>query len=438
MGSTEAQITTATKLKRIAWLSSRDQGKQFDCLTHLIDAETLGDCFRRLDGRKAAGEDGITKAQYGEQLDRNIDSLLSRMRRMAYRPGPVRQVLIPKDDKPNALRPLGISNFEDKLVQGAMAKVLESVYEPLFLDCSFGFRPGRGCHDAIRALHSHLYKYEVATVIDVDISGYFDTIDHNLLLKVLSKKIKDKRFLRYLRRMFKSGVLAQGDLLMSDEGVPQGSLTSPILANIFAHYVIDQWFETVVKDHCNGRVEMFRYADDMVVCCEHDGDADRVYRALEQRLNKFGLALNAEKTQRVPFSKRAQRLGQRQGVFDFLGFTIYLGRARRGGVLPKLKTSSSRIRVKLKRVKAWLRFVSCRQRIGEWWPTFCTKLQGHIQYFGVSFNLTAVRNFIHHALRIAFRVLNRRSQRRSFTWDSFRLYVDAYGEPRVRVCHRLW
>ena len=285
MGTPEPYPMTDTKLKRIASLTARDPHKRFDCLMHLFNEESLAGCFPELDGRKAVGTDGVDKADYGRELNDNLKELVTRMKRMAYRPGPVRQVLIPKEDKPGAVRPLGISNFEDKLVQKMVHKVLESIYEPLFLDCSYGFRPGRGCHDAIRALLDHLFRYEVQTIIDVDVANFFGTIDPPLLLKMLSAKISDPRFLRYLARMFKSGVLAEGDLRVSDEGVPQGSNCSPILANIFAHYVIDTWFEETVKPHCAGRVALFRYCDDLVICCQYEQDAARIHKALAGRLS---------------------------------------------------------------------------------------------------------------------------------------------------------
>jgi group II intron reverse transcriptase/maturase len=404
---------------------------------HLVNQEALGASFHRLDGKKAVGIDGVTKAQYGEDLEARLEDLVERMKRLAYRPGPVREVQIPKEGKPGATRPLGISNLEDKLVQGAMGQVLESIYEPLFLDCSYGFRPGRGCHDAIRALQNHLFRHRVETVIDVDVSNYFGSIDHAVLLTMLSDKIRDKRFLRYLARMFKAGVLAEGELRVTDEGVPQGSVCSPILANIFAHYVIDEWFETVVKAHCAGRVAMFRYADDIVVCCEHERDALRIHRALGNRLAKYGLKLNEDKTRLVSFSREARRLGQHQGGFDFLGFCFYWGRSRQGALIPKLKTSSSRLRAKLQRVKSWLRAVSCRFPVRVWWPIFCAKLRGHVQYFGVSFNLDAVKRFLYHATRHAFRRLNRRSQRRSYSWAQFWRFVERHPLPRARVCHSL-
>ena len=404
MGTTETQEQTATKLKRITWLSTRDRQKQFNCLMHLFNEGSLVACFHALDGRKAVGVDGMTKARYGEALDSNLEDLLLRMKRMAYRLGPVRRVLIPKDDKPGALRPLGVGNFEDKLVQGVVRQVLESIYEPIFLDCSFGFRPGRGCHDAIRALHQHLYRNEVEAVIDVDLASYFDSIDHALLLEMIGAKVNDKRFLRYLTRMFKAGVLAQGELRISDEGVPQGSLCSPILANIYAHYVIDVWFEETVKRHCAGRVALFRYADDLVVCCRYARDAERIGKALEIRLAKYKLRLNEAKTRLVSFSKRARQSGERQGAFDFLGFTFYWGRSRQGLWIPKVKTSGTRLRTKLKRVSKWARAIRHRGRLPEIWAMFCSKLRGHIHYYGVSFNVAAVRTFVFRATRILYRL----------------------------------
>ena len=296
---------------------------------HLFKEESLAACFHRLDGRKAVGVDGVRKAEYGEHLESNLNALIARMKRMGYRPGPVRQVLIPKGDKAGATRPLGISNFEDKLVQGVMHQVLESIYEPLFLPGSYGFRPGRSCHNAIRDLLDHLYRNPVQTVIDVDLAKFFDTIDHELLLGMLREKINDPKFLRYVQRMFKSGVLAAGELTVGNEGVPQGSLCSPILANIFAHYVIDVWLEEVVKVHCAGKVAWFRYADDLVICCEYERDALRVRKALGGRLSRYKLSLNEQKTRLVEFA-RPRNGHPRPGVFDFLGFTFYWGRSRKG------------------------------------------------------------------------------------------------------------
>ncbi len=438
MGTTETHETTATKLKGIAWLSARDPHKRFDCLMHLFNEESLAARFHELDGRKAVGVDGVTKAEYGTCLEANLEALVERMKRMAYRPGPVRKVLIRKEGKPGATRPLGISNFEDKLVQGMMHQVLEAIYEPQFLDCSYGFRPGRGAHDAIRALHQHLHRHKVETVIDVDLARFFDTIDRDMLLELVSERVADPRLLRYLSRMFKAGVLAQGDLEVSDTGVVQGSLCSPILANIFAHHVIDSWFEETVKRHCAGRVALFRYADDLVICCRYARDAERIRKALGQRLAKYHLALNEEKTRLVSFARPNGGERKRRAVFDFLGFTFYWGRSRRGYPIPKVKTSGKRLRAALKRVQLWARAMRSRERLLTLWRTFCAKVRGHLRYYGVSFNQRALSVFVYYATRIMYKWLNRRSQRRSYNWEQFRRFIAANPLPRPVICHPLF
>jgi len=438
MRPTESQSITETKLKRIAWLSASDKDKEFECLMHHFNTASLKECFSRLRGDKAVGVDGVTKNGYGEKLDDNLKCLVGRMKRMAYRPHAVREVRIPKAENPGATRPLGISNFEDKIVQLMMHRVLESIYEPLFLECSFGFRPGKSCHDAIRALHRHLDKNVVKVVIDVDLENFFGCIDHNELGKILAHKIKDKRFMRFVKRMFKAGVLAEGELVVSEEGVPQGSICSPILSNVLAHYVIDEWFEGVVKRHCRGQVELFRYCDDVVICSQNERDARRIVRALGKRLAKYKLKLNEDKTRIVSFSKGAYRRGRKQGAFDFLGFTFYLGRTRRGAVIPKLKTSGKRLRVKFKRVNEWARRIRNCWRLKEIWRRFCVKLRGHVQYYGVSFNVPCVGKFLFYATKILFKWLNRRSQKRSFTWEAFQRFIRANPLPKAKAYHSLF
>lgn len=245
MWSPEDQEVTETKLKRIAALSAADPDMVFTHVIHHFNEESLRACFHELDGKKASGIDEVDKANYGENLDKNLRNLMNRMKRMAYIPGPVRQVLIPKNGNQGATRPLGISNFEDKIVQKMMHKVLESIYEPLFCENFYGFRPGRSCHDAIKALHAHLSTHDVETVIDVDLSNYFGSIPHQEITDVIKKKISDPKLIRYLIRMFKSGVLTEGDLKVSEEGVVQGSICSPIIANIFLHEVVGKWMEGI-------------------------------------------------------------------------------------------------------------------------------------------------------------------------------------------------
>jgi RNA-directed DNA polymerase len=438
MEPSEFRGKTATRLERIAWLSSRDSKKVFQNLMHYFNEESLEVCFHELDGKKAVGTDGIKKSQYGENLTENLKGLVQRMKQMAYRPESVREVLIPKAGKAGAMRPLGISNFEDKLVQKMMHKVLESIYEPLFLDCSYGFRPGRGCHDAIRALDKYLYANEVEIVIDVDLANFFGTANHKIVEGILREKIEDQKFMRYVVRMFKAGVLAAGELTVSDEGVPQGSMCSPIMSNVLAHEVIDKWFQETVKKHCAGKVELFRYADDMVICCRYAKDAERIQRALAQRLNKYKLQLNEDKTHCVSFSRKQCRQGKEQGAFDFLGFTFYLGRSKRGKILPKMKTIGKRLRSKLVKVTEWIKWVRNRNPLKQIWAVFCAKLRGHIRYYGVSFNSKSVETFVHKATEIIFKWLNRRSQKKSFSWEKFMLFVGKHPLPQIKVYVKLF
>ena len=438
MGTIETYQMTSTKLNRITWLSEQDPQKEFHCLMHLFNEESLTGCFHELEAKKAVGIDGINKAMYGKDLVNNIKDLTYKMKNMAYRPAPVKEVLIPKEGKPGATRPLGISNLEDKIVQSMMQKVLESIYEPLFLECSFGFRPGKSCHDAIKALSNHLYKNNTQTVIDIDLKNFFGTIDHELMKQILETKIKDTRFMRYISRMFKAGVLAKGELTISEEGVPQGSICSPILANVFAHYALDLWIKDMVKPNCKGKVELFRYADDAIICCQYEKDARRIKDTLGKRLEKFKLQLNEDKTKLVSFDKVAMAQGIEQGTFDFLGFTFYLGKSKTGRLIPKLKTRSKTLRSKLKKVTLWFKEIKDKKPLKIIWKTFCAKIRGHIQYYGISHNFDEIEKFFREAKRIAYKWLNRRSQRKSFNWEKFSLFIDENPLPEVRIVHRLF
>jgi RNA-directed DNA polymerase len=434
----QSQSATNTKLNRIAWLSKQDSRKEFECLMHLFNQGSLIECFHELDKDKAVGVDGITKMEYGADLHSNIEKLITNMKNMAYRPGPVRERHIPKEGKPGATRPLGISNLEDKIVQRMTQKVLESIYEPLFLECSHGYRPKRSCHTAIKALMEHLYKNEIQTVIDIDLKNFFGTIDHELLENILKDKIKDPKFMRYINRMIKSGVLTEGELKISEEGVPQGSICSPVLSNIFAHYAIDTWVEEMVKPACKGSVGLFRYADDAVICCQYEADAERIRQTLGKRLGKFKLQLNEEKTKLVPFNKRLANQGVKQGTFDFLGFTFYWGKAQSGWVIPKLKTKAKAMKTKLKRVNEWAKEIRNKKPLKEIWKIFKAKLRGHVQYYGVSHNIEKVNTFLYRSTKIMFKWLNRRSQRKSYTWEKFQAFMISDPLPRGKIVHPLF
>ncbi len=438
MSISETRRKTETILERIAWLSGKDSKKQFQSLMHLLNTESLKCCFEQLDGKKAVGIDGKTKEDYEINLEENLENLIEKMKRMAYIPQPVREVLIPKEGKQGATRPLGICVIEDKIVQKMMQKVLESIYEPIFLEFSYGFRPGRSCHDAIKDLTNHLFQNEVETVIDVDIANFFGTIDHKILEEMLCEKIQDSRFMRYIIRMFKAGVLSKGELTVGQEGVPQGSPCSPILANVFAHYVIDKWFEEMVKPNCRGTVKMIRYCDDQVICCQYHCDAIKIKTALGKRLEKFKLQLNEDKTKLVEFSKSKVQRGIKQGTFDFLGFTFYWGKSRRGRIIPKLRTRSKTLRSKLGRVKDWVKRNRNRIPLKELCDTFRRKLQGHNNYYGVSHNSSEIRKFFNQAIRIMFKWLNRRSQRKSFSWEKFSLFRKQYPLPRPQIYYKLF
>ncbi|HMB40371.1 MAG TPA: group II intron reverse transcriptase/maturase [Balneolaceae bacterium] len=424
-----------TKFAIISRLSAENPEMVFNQLMHHFNKENLLSWYQSLKGKAAVGIDGMTKGKYGENLEENLDALLRKLKTMSYIPGPVKQISIPKEGRNGATRPLGIGNFEDKIVQKGVQKILEAIYEPLFWNSSYGFRPKLGCHDAIKALRGHLYSQSVRNVIDLDLSNYFGTIDHDLLMAQLSNKIQDKRFLRYIRRMFKAGVLSNGELTVSDEGVPQGSICSPILANIYAHYALDDWFNRTVKINCRGRVEIFRYADDAVICCENAKDAERIRAALPKRLSKFKLKLNKDKTKTLVFNRFEKENSQ---SFDFLGFTFYLGLTKGGKVVPKLKSSGKKLRSKLSRVNEWCKENRNTVPLPELWESFCRKLAGHVQYYGISFNSKTVQGFILKSVKMFFKWINRRSQRKSMTFEKFALFMLRFPPPKAKIYHRLF
>ena len=425
-----------TKLLRIAAKARKEQKLKFVNLYNLMNEELLLRCFRRLSEDKAAGIDKVTKEQYAENLEANIKELVSRLHRMAYRPQPVRRVYIPKAGS-NKLRPLGIPCLEDKLVQAALARILGAIYEQDFIENSYGFRPGRSCHDALREL-SQTVEWEGTNYIgEADLKGFFDNVDQDWMMKMLEHRVVDKRMLRMLKRFLKSGVMEAGELRASEEGVPQGGSISPVLANVYLHYALDLWVEKVYRKSCKGKAKLIRYADDFVVCFQNREDAMRFQAALAERLAKFGLEVEPTKTKVLEFGRDAERhargRGERPGTFDFLGLTHYCSRTKDGRRFRmKRVTSRKKFRAKLANLKEWLK----RMRV---MPTLWIlekvglKLRGHYAYYGVTDNHEGIARFYREVTKMLYKWLNRRSQRRSYRWAEFEELLKLYPLPRPRV-----
>jgi RNA-directed DNA polymerase len=401
--------------------------------------EGLRDSFRRLPRNKAPGVDGVRKDDYGQDLDKRLDTLSSRLRDSAYVPRPGRRVYIPKLD--GGRRPLGIPAFEDRLVQDRVSQILQAIWEVEFKACSFGFRPGRGAHDALRELAQTITCEPIRLVVEADIKGFFNHVDHDWMMKFLKHRIADQQFLRLIHRFLKAGVMEDGAVKASEEGTPQGGLASPTLANIYLHYVLDLWFEHVFRKSCRGAARLVRYADDFVVCFEYAADADAFMRALPERLGKFGLETEPSKTKTIRFGKWATQDNAAEGKanesFNFLGFTHYLGTSRRGGFLVGRKTEGKRVRKKLKEVAVKLK--SLRTSGGAGMYRYAQQhLQGHYQYYGISGNSRAMSRYLNAVERLLFKWLNRRSQRRSIYWRKFQKLLKAGLLPAPRIYHDMY
>ncbi len=410
---------------------------EFKWLMPHFNKESLTSCFHELDGKKAVGIDGVTKEVYGKNLEGNIDKLIDRMKSMAYKPQAAREVLIPKEGRPEETRPLNISAFEDKIVQLQISKILEAIYEPIFRKCSYGFRPGRSCHTAVKDLRTHVNCKRCEIVIDVDLKNYFGLIKQEVLLNFLRIKIKDERFIRYIARMLKAGIFKEGRFEVSEEGSGQGCIASPVLSNIYAHYVLDVWLEDVVPKYTARDIKSFRYADDQIICCYYRSDSVKVLRALRGRLTKYGLQLNDKKTKVVKFN-RWEFPKVKQGTFCFLGFMFYIRLSRIGHSHVAVKTSRVRLYSKLRKVKLWCKINKDKYRLRQLWDVFNSKLRGHIQYYGVSLNSDSVYKFVHQATGIFFKWINRRSQRKSMTWEQFSTFRKAFPTAEVKICHQLF
>ena len=335
------------------------QYAKVDTVMYALNKENLKQSAKRLAGNKAVGVDNVTKREYIQNLEENIERLIVNMKKMAYKPKAVKRVYIPKvgTDKK---RPLGIPAFEDKIVQDGMTQILNAIYEPMFKEFSFGFRPNRNCHQAIAYLDMMLHRHKTNYIVNLDIKGFFDNINHEWLIKFLEYRISDKVYIRYIKRFLKSDILEQGKLISADQGTPQGGIISPVLGNIYLHFVLDEWFEKIVKNESKGYAGLVRYADDSVACFELKEEAEKYLRSVKTRLGMFGLEVSEEKTKIIEFGRFARRNRNNRGekkpeTFDFLGFTHYCSQGKVGEFRVKRKTSKKKKQAKLKETKIWLR-----------------------------------------------------------------------------------
>lgn len=433
-GRSKPKTTVSTKLQRIAELARQMPTAALTTLGHHIDVDWLKEAYRRTRKDGAVGVDGQTAAQYAANLEENLKDLLERVRTQRYRAPNVRRVYIPKE---GGTRPIGIPTFEDKVLQRAVAMVLEAVYEQSFLDCSYGFRPGRSQHMALGAFWKQAMSMGGGWALEVDIRSFFDTLDHAHLRAIIEQRVRDGRLLRLIGKWLNAGVLEEWGVRRPLAGTPQGGVISPILANIYLHEVLDVWFEQVVKPRLRGRAFMIRFADDAVLCFEREEDARRVMDVLPKRFGKYGLTLHPEKTRLVRFQPPSDDGGSRSGTLDLLGFAHYWDRSRKGRWVVKRKTASRRLSRALKRIALW-----CRKRrhdpISQQHQALVKKVRGHYAYYGITGNARCLQAFLHGVERIWQRWLSRRSQRAKIKWARFRALLRVFPLPRPVVVHSIY
>jgi RNA-directed DNA polymerase len=432
-----------TKQQRIAELAKQSPEMGFTSLAHHINLRWLHEAFlrTRLDG--AVGVDGQTAADYSAKLGDNLRSLLERAKSGTYRAPPVKRVHIPKGTSGDT-RPIGIPTFEDKVLQRAVVMVLEAVYEQDFMDCSYGFRPGRSAHQALDAVWQQTMSMGGGWILEVDIRKFFDTLDHAHLRELLKQRIHDGVLLRLLGKWLKAGVLEDGSLSFPEAGTPQGGVVSPLLANVYLHYVLDVWFEHQVKPRLRGRAFLVRYADDFVMGFACEEDARRVLEVLPKRFGKYGLALHPDKTRLVPFCRPPHRAdkadsggGQSAGTFDLLGFTHHWGRSRRGYWVVKRQTARSRLSRALMKIAQWCRFHR-HHPLKEQHETLSQKIHGHCAYYGITGNGSALWQFRELVKSLWWKWLSRRRRRGTLSWAVFERLLKRYPLPNAHVVHSVY
>jgi group II intron reverse transcriptase/maturase len=416
------------RLDRITQRAKSHPEEVFNNLFSLLNYELLWHAFRRLKRGKVPGVDGITVEEYEVNLRANLRDLLDRLHRGSYRPQPSLRKDIPKGN--GKTRPLGIACVEDKLVQRAVAMILEQIYEVDFYNTSYGFRPRRSCHQALSVLGQNIATRKVNWISDADIKGFFDNVCHERLGELLRIRISDPKLLGLIERFLAAGVMIEGQRFDTEDGVPQGASLSPLLANVYLHYVLDQWFQRDVKPRLRGEAYLIRFADDFICCFELESDAERYQSVLVKRLARFSLSVAEEKTKLIRFGRFARRDCQRRGegapqTFDFLGFTHYCGQSRAGRFKLKRKTSTKKLRIKLLDLKRWF-WKQLDTPIDEMWRTLCAKLRGHYQYYGINDNWPLLMVYRDQARRMAKRHLSRRSQNSYLNWPKFNRFEESH------------
>lgn len=406
------------------------QGYKLQTIMHYVNRETLIKQHDKQQTGKASGIDGITKEEYDKNLVGNIENLLTRMKRFSYRPRPVRKTYIPKSN--GKLRGLGIPCYEDKLVQGAMAEVLNEIYENIFLDFSYGFRPKKNCHQAISQINWLLMTKKINYILDADIKGFFDNIDHDIMMMFLEHEIEDKNFLRYIRRFLKSGILEDYKYYESDKGTPQGGLISPILANVYLHYVLDNWFN-VIKKEFKGEMYLIRYADDFVVMFQYEDEASRFYKMLIERMNKFKLELAEDKTRILPFG----RFKGTKEEFNFLGFTFSNGKTLSGKYRPNIKTNKKKLKQKFEVAKKWLHD-KMHEPMLEVGLSIRKKIIGHYAYYGINGNYSSLLKYYKYLKYTWYYTLRKRGQKNKIKYLDYLRIWNYLDIPTPKVYVNIW
>jgi len=436
MGDTLRSPTVTTKLQRLAEQAKHNPERVFTNLAHLIDVDFLREAYRRTRKSSAAGIDGVTAKQYAEHLDENVRDLHERLRSGRYQAAPVVRVWIEKED--GGQRPIGKPAFEDKIVQRAVAMLLEAIYEQDFSESSYGFRPGRSPHDALRDLRTHCMEEGIGWIVDADVSGYFDSIDRTRLREVLRQRVNDGRIMRLIGKWLRAGVMEEGVLQHPETGVVQGGVISPVLANIFLHHVLDEWFEREVQPRLKGRSFLTRFADDWIIGCELEADAQRLMAVLPKRFARFGLSLHPEKTVLIRFSKPTTRKGSGDGngTFDFLGLTHYWTRSRRGYWVILRRTARKRLRRTKKALWRWCR-ANRHLPLKDQYRMLCQKLRGHFQYYGIQGNYRLLSEVRQHAEEAWRYWLSRRSHKSAISWEKFQKLKAVFGLPIPKIVHQI-